>query len=88
MYFQDLTSLSSLRDMFNNCTFQFLKKIQESSSNEVFEMAVNKNSDWLLDQGLAPFNLKFEDKDSLLKILFKNEIYYKWAIVYLLFMKV
>lgn len=40
-------------------------------------MAVNNNSDWLLDQGLAPFNLKFEDKDNLLKILFKNEIYYK-----------
>uniref|UniRef100_K1Q5Z4 G2/M phase-specific E3 ubiquitin-protein ligase n=1 Tax=Magallana gigas TaxID=29159 RepID=K1Q5Z4_MAGGI len=68
---QDFTSVvdSDVRAIF--------LQIQEATTEEQFEEALSKNSDWLLNQGLAPYNLKIDRKDELLKILFKNEIYFR-----------
>ncbi|XP_061191725.1 uncharacterized protein LOC133199956 [Saccostrea echinata] len=51
------------------------EKIQDASTEDQYKEAIN--NDWILDHGLAPHNLKMERRDEILKILFKNEIYYR-----------
>ncbi|KAK3107115.1 hypothetical protein FSP39_007522, partial [Pinctada imbricata] len=54
-----------------------LLEIRNASTQEELDALCVNNADWIIDQGLTSVNLKMKDKEKIVSMLIKNEIFYR-----------
>ena len=56
--------------------FQIEKAVSEDELQRVFE----SNFDWFIDQGMVVYGKKLENKQEILRNIFKNAIFYRFVL--------